>query len=48
MDSFNVEFVKSARKEFDRLPAKKKTTTAEALKLLCKILFLNCFKNQRK
>lgn len=34
MVSFNVEFVKSARKEFELLPAKMKTTTAEALKLL--------------
>ncbi len=34
MASFSVEFVKSARKEFDRLPAKMKTTMTEALKLL--------------
>lgn len=34
MAAFSVEFVKSAKKEFDRLPVKMKTTTAEALKLL--------------
>lgn len=34
MASYSVEFVKSAKKEFDRLSVKMKTTTAEALKLL--------------
>lgn len=34
MAAYRVEFVKSAEKEFERLPARIKTKTAEALSLL--------------
>lgn len=34
MATYTIEFVKSARKEFERLPAKIRAKTAEALNLL--------------
>jgi len=34
MPTYSIEFVKSARKEFERLPAKMRVRTVEALKLL--------------
>jgi len=34
MATYRIEFVKSARKEFERLPARTRTKTAEALDLL--------------
>ncbi len=34
MPTYTVEFVKSAQKEFDKLPAKIRSKTAEALNLL--------------
>jgi len=34
MATYRIEFVKSARKEFERLPARIRTKTAEALNLL--------------
>ena len=33
--AYRVEFVKSAKKEFDRLPARIQDTAIEALQLLC-------------
>lgn len=34
MAAYTIEFVKSARKEFERLPAKARDNAAEALRLL--------------
>lgn len=36
MPEYSIQFVRSAQKEFDRLPAKLRTKVAEALSLLSK------------
>jgi mRNA interferase RelE/StbE len=44
MATYKVEFVKSARKEFDRLDTKLKVKTAEALRLLAQNPFSELLK----
>lgn len=44
MAGYKVEFVKSAKKEFERLPAKMRSKTTEALNLLAQNPFSELLK----